>query len=261
MSKSKMLKIIVPIIVVIIGLVAAKEKIYKIIVQGDNQGQIFFIKDSKNTTINTTINYNLPSTTTEETITELNKKLNQAEEKVELTKKDIKYLTQALRDLDQRTSGIEKLPDGRTKIGDMISGNPSIVIDTNNMASTKFKEGNYIGALEYSKKAINAYEKTKNIKSKMSSMSTGNLSQENIGIIYRLGAMAAQQVGEKELAYQYAEKATKIDKKAINEALLSTTLYNIGKYPEALKNIEKALQKEPDNSEFIKLKKQISLKA
>ena len=110
-----------------------------------------------------TINYNPPVTATKEAIQELENRLDQTDTKIELTRKEIKLLADALRDLDQRTSGIEKLPDGRTKFGDFVSGEPSIVIQEHNTAVSDFQNNNFEKAFEHSQNAIKAFEETKKI--------------------------------------------------------------------------------------------------
>jgi hypothetical protein len=58
--------------------------------------------------------------------------ISDATNRVELTAKQVNLLAQALRDLDQRTSGIQKLPDGTTQMGMTISGEPTVVIEAYN---------------------------------------------------------------------------------------------------------------------------------
>ena len=240
-----------------------------IITSGNIQGQVTTIMGDVGTL---TIP---PPAATEEVIEEFEKRLSQADDKIELTKNELRLLAQALKDLDQRisanelrllaqasedldqrTSAMVKLPDGRTKFGSIISGTPSVVIDENNASVSNFQSGDYAGSLKHSQNAIKAYEDTKEIKRVMS---TGDLTAESVGTIYRLGAMAAQRLKEQKIAYQYAKKSVEVDPLAINNAVLASTSYNLKKYQGALDSIEKALQGEPHNSEFIKLRKKILL--
>jgi tetratricopeptide (TPR) repeat protein len=204
-----------------------------------------------------TINYNLPLTATKEAIQELEKKLKETDEKIELSRKEIELLTSAPKDLDQRTSGIEKLPDGRTKLGHFVTGHPSIVIEEHEAAVKYYQKDDFTNALKHSQNAIKAYEETKKIKY---SMSTGGLKPEAVEVIYRLAAISAQRLLKNELAYQYAQKAVEADGSSQNKALLSTTLANLKRFDEAQKYIQEALKTEPQNKEFEKLRKDYQAK-
>lgn len=210
---------------------------------------------------NTYIYNNVPESATRQAIKgfeELQKRLNQTDDKVELTKQQIELLSQALKDLDQRTSGIEKLPDGRTKFGSMVSGTPSILIQEQNLAASYFDSGNYTAALIHSEIAIKAYEDSQ--RGQTGIIIGSQLNPEDVGKIYFLGALAAQYLNQKELANQYAKKALDANPSPINNAVYATTLYNLGRYKESLDYIEKAVQAEPNNSDFLDWKKRILLR-
>jgi hypothetical protein len=83
------------------------------------------------TTVN---NYYGPisNTVTREAFELLESKVANATNTIELTGAEVRKLAQALRDLDQRTSDIEKLPDGRTKFGSYVAGEPKVVIEAFN---------------------------------------------------------------------------------------------------------------------------------
>lgn len=193
----------------------------------------------------------LPPSTTEKAIEELQKKLIQTEEKIELSKQDIENLANALKDLDQRTSGIKKLPDGRTQIGQIISGEPTVVIKQYSLAVMHYKKNDFENAFMYLQNAINAYEATEKIKKGMSS---GELKDEFKSALYRLGAALAQKLSKNDIAYTYAYKAANIEGSSVNKALLSTTLANLNKYEEAIRYIEEALEKDPNNEYYGKIK-------
>ena len=200
-----------------------------------------------------TINYNVPESATKDAIKELESKLNKTDEKVEFTKSEISLLARALKDLDQRTSGIEKLPDGRTKLGRFASGEPRIIIEEQNAAAHFFDNNDYQQSIIHSENAIKAYNDTKKCNI---SMSTGDITPNFLSLIYRVAALSSQMLNNREKANDYAQNAVNIDQTAINFAVLSTTQINVGKKEEALKNIDKALNIEPDNKDFIRLKKE-----
>lgn len=202
-----------------------------------------------------TINYNVPDTATREAIESLKKKAADTDTVIELTRKEILLLSRALQDLDQRTSGLQKLPDGRTLFGHIISGNPTIVIQEHAVAQTLLAAGDYKPALEYSQRAIKAYEDTKQVSAGIRS---GDLTPENVGKLYRLAAIIAQRLQKKDLAHKYAAKATEIQPSSEHQAILATTLFNIGKVDEAIVAISKAVEAEPSNEEYRRLKDKIS---
>lgn len=213
-----------------------------------------------NYTINT-INYNVPETATGEAIKrldEIENRVNQTEGKVELTREEIRFLSQALKELDQRTSGIEKLPDGRTKFGNIIAGFPTIVAQEHNLSLELAKAGNYTGAFIHIQNAIRLYEDSK--KEDASAAYYQHLTGTGEYIIYNLGRWISQQLGNNSLAYEYAKKADEGESTPNSKEQLAIALYNVGKYKEALEYIEKALQAEPNNSEFLEVKKLILLK-
>lgn len=159
--------------------------------------------------------------------------------------------------MDQRTSGIEKLPDGRTKLGHFVTGHPSIVIEEHEAAVKYYQKGDLTNSLKHSQNAIKAYEETKKIKY---SISTGDLNPAGIEVIYRLAAISAQRLLKNELAYQYSKKAVEADGSSQNKALLSTTLANLKRFDEALKYIQAALKTEPQNKDFERLRKDYQVK-
>lgn len=224
-----------------------KSQAPKIAVNGNVEGTISILQE----TGSVIINYNVPESATKDAIKELERKLNTTDEKINISRNEIALLVKALKDLDHRTSGIEKLPDGRTKLGHIVSGQPRIVIEEHAAAAQLFNQQNYVRAFTHSQNAITAYEETNKINF---SMSTGGLLSQNVAMIYRLAALSAQRLDKRQLAYQYAKKSVEAEKKALNIALLSTTLANLGKKEEAMKYIQEALKADPENREFIRLK-------
>jgi tetratricopeptide (TPR) repeat protein len=195
---------------------------------------------------------NVSETTTSRVIRELQSELNQTENNVTLTREEIRLLSLALKDLDQRTSDIQKLPDGRTKFGAMISGTPSIVIQEYNAAEDNFKSGDYNAAFYHAQNAIKAYEESKKEETGANFVS-GNFNPEGVSMIYITGAKTAQKIGNNSLAYQYAKTALDASDTPFNNAAVASTLLYLGNYTDALNYSKKALQAEPNNSWFIGL--------
>ena len=198
-----------------------------------------------------TINYNVPDTATRDAVDSLKKKAADTDTAIELTQKELLLLSRALQDLDQRTSSLQKLPDGRTLVGDFISGTPTIVLEEHEKARRLFTAGDSSAALEYSQKAIKAYEDTKQVPHVMSS---GDLSPENAGKVYMLGASIAQRLQRDELALEYATKAVETQPSAEHQAILATALFNVGKVDEAIAAINKVVDAEPNNQNYRQLR-------
>ena len=202
-----------------------------------------------------TINYNVPDTATREAIEFLKKKAADTDTSIELTRKELLLLSRALQDLDQRTSGLQKLPDGRTLLGHFISGNPTIVLQEHEAAQTMFAAGDYKAALEHSQRAIKAYEDTEQVSA---TMSTGRLTPENVSKLYKLAAIIAQRLQKNEIAHKYSAKAAEVQPSSEHQAILAMTLFNIGKIDEAIAAINKAVEAEPSNEEYRRLKDRMS---
>lgn len=226
-----------------------KSQTPEILANGNVEGTISVLQE----TGSVTINYNVPESATKDAIKELENKLSETDEKINLSRNEIALLAKALKDLDQRTSGVEKLPDGRTKLGYFASGQPRIVIEEHDAAIHFFNQQDYSQSLTHSQNAITAYEDTEKINI---SMSSGGLTNQGIASIYRLAALSAQRLNKRQIAHQYAQKALDAENTASNIALLSTTLANLDKKEEAMKYIQEALQKEPENKDFIRLKEE-----
>lgn len=247
------------IVAAIIGLYSYSDKSSDITTTSSNVVGSIVGKTGNIAISNYTINYIVPENATKEAIKqfeELEMRLNQTEGKVELTREEIRLLAQALKDLDQRTSGIQKLPDGRTKFGTIIAGEPSIVAQELGASEAYFNSKDYSNALMHSENAIKAYEDSKQYEA-TASMITGRLTQEGLSYMFNLATMSAQRLGKNELAYQYAKRAVEASGTPLNNAVLAETLYDLGKYKEALEYIDKALQDDPKNLEFISLKEMI----
>ena len=200
-----------------------------------------------------TINYYVQETQTTKAIDALEQKISDVNASIGLTREEIRLLSLSLKDLNQRTSGIEKLPDGRTKIGRIVTGEPTIVLEEHNAANINFKNGNYSVALEHSQKAIGALEATEHF----SGMQTGKISDENVGKIYFLGALIAQKRSESELAHKWAKKSVEKQKTPKSQALLATTLFNLGQRVEALNVLNKSLEAFPNNVTLLNYKSRI----
>lgn len=203
-----------------------------------------------------TINYNVPSTETKEAIAALEEKLKGTNTAVELTRSEVKLLARALTDLDQRTSGITKLPDGRTAMGGWVGGEPRIVMEEHDAAVQDFNKKEFSSAFEHSKKAISAYEETAKIPR---SASTGDLTPDSVGKIYYLGAILAATNGQFESAIAWIQKADAANPKPEYKAYHAAILYDMGKRDEARTLLEAVSKEAPDNPTVLEIRRKTGL--
>lgn len=208
--------------------------------QGGQRGEVLVM----GRTGDLTINYNVPETATKEAIEALETSIKNASQDIMLTRNDVRLLANALKDLDQRTAGVEKLRDGRTKIGDIVSGYPRVVADLHGTAFGEYGNANYEASLGYSQKAINAYETSKD---KGSVLESGKLDETSVGSIYALGAQSAQRLGKHELALAWARKAVEAHPTPEYRIFLSVCLFNLRIYEEAKTLAEQALKEDSTN--------------
>jgi len=248
------------IVAVIAGLfqLSSNNKSSNIISPSDSISSINLIGDIRgNVYLN--IPENVSETTTSRAIKELQSELNRTENNVTLTREEIRLISQALKDLDQRTSGIKILPDGRTEFGlqgGIITGAPSIVIQEQNAAQASLKSGDYNAGFNHAQNAIKAYEDAKKYESQ-NILYKEFLPPESVSKVYLTGAMAAQQLGNNSLANQYIKTALDTSNIPNNNAAAAIILLNMGNYTDALNYSKKALEAEPNNSLFIGLNNEI----
>lgn len=146
-------------------------------------------------------------------------------EKIVLTTQQVQLLAQALRDLDQRTSGIEKLPDGRTKLGSFVAGEPKVVIELFDAGIRDYTNGIFSSALENFQKCISVFEMPP--PTNISISAGGGITPEGKTAAYWYAGVCAQKLGSNYLANEFAEKADKEHPDWQTKGLLVTTLANL----------------------------------
>lgn len=197
---------------------------------------------------NVFISYNNPETETKKAIAALESRLTHASADVNLTREDVNALARALKDLDQRTSVMERLPDGRTRIGKaIVTGTPAVVIDEHNAAAKLLKQGDPAGAFEHSKRAIDAYEASR----VDATLKDGNLKDSAAAAIYYVGALGAHRLKDHKQAYQWADKANSMQSKPERVALLAAALFNVNRPTEAMETVKKGLTIAPNDPNLI----------
>jgi len=130
-----------------------------------------------------------------------------------------------LKNLDERTEDIQKLPDGRTSFGGIVGGVSSIYGKDRNDAFDSFNRGDFRLAFEQSQKSIKDFESC-----------PSNYLNEMIGIdpaskalSYAIAAVSAVHLGTNytELAYTYALNAIRLQSTSDYRAIFAITAANL----------------------------------
>ena len=141
-----------------------------------------------------------------------------------LTRKDVLSLLSALKDLNERTMAIQRLPDGRTAIGGIIVGSlPSQKELADALQS--FTTGNFAEALRLFQKAVDTIELNQNQNHNI--FEAVSMSPEAIAEIYALAAQSAQQLGSNYFANELALKSVSANATPRTKILSVTTLHNL----------------------------------
>lgn len=174
---------------------------------GQNQAPLYA---PQTTTIN---NYYgaVSNSVTKDAFDALENKLASATNKIELTVNEVHLLAQALRDLDQRTSDIEKLPDGRTKFGGMVSGEPKAIIEAFSLGVQHYTNKEFSVALPYFMKAIAIVESEPKLTNIM--IGSGDITPKGRSQFYTLASDSALRIQSNSMALELAEKAVSAKKK------------------------------------------------
>ncbi len=225
------------------------------ITTGNQENSPFFNMGEKG---EVNIHYNIPETATKDTIKLLEEKLKDVNSVIQLNREEIRSLAVALKDLDQRTSGIEKLPDGRTKFGGYLAGQPTIVLEEHNASIKYYNELNFQDAFEYSQKAINAFEESAKITEGQSTIQMGGISGENVAKLYNQGFLTALKVERKDLAYKWVQIAIDKYETIEKKIFLASQLANSGEIKKAMDIVQELMQKYPDNPLLIELNQKLT---
>lgn len=113
-----------------------------------------------------------------------------------------------LTNIEERTSDIERLPDGRTMFGGVLAGSPKIVLESVQAGILCVSNRNLLGALHNFQRAVTAYESTS--PSGVMIDTSKSLTPDGKRMIYLDAAIAAGALGSNDMANEYAKKADNI---------------------------------------------------
>ncbi|NOS72231.1 MAG: hypothetical protein HOP33_20190 [Verrucomicrobia bacterium] len=112
-------------------------------------------------------------------------------------------ITNELRNTDERTSGIQKSPSGRTRLGGVLMGEPLVIQMEYNIAATNVVASDWNGALNHLERAIALYEDD-NKESKIVSARF-----DETFAMYALGSWVAVHLDKRDKAEHWLEYAAR----------------------------------------------------
>jgi hypothetical protein len=125
------------------------------------------------------------------------------------------YPAAQLSDLDQKTSDLEKLPDGRTKFGGVVTGSPTVITEAIAAGFKSAASNDIHGAFSNFQRAIMAFESTKPTGVIMDTSS--NLTSFGKSVLYTGAGEAALLVGSNSLAIERQKKGIDYAYQAVKE--------------------------------------------
>jgi len=136
-----------------------------------------------------------------------------------------------LKQLDEHVQTTSVLPDGRTRVGNTVMGQPT-VLTPKLEALQKLGTNQPAEAFTLAKEAVGLYETTRD-QIKGASIVTGDIGPEMAAWLYTTGATAAQRTGDHDLSLQWARAAVTARATTERHCLLVTALVNKGLQAEA----------------------------
>lgn len=194
---------------------------------GQNQNAFFASGGPVNITQYFTYNNgtNAADNSVKDLITALEAKTQTNSTDIQITRSEVQTITKLLTKLDERTSDMERLPDGRTRFGGSISGQPIVVVKALDQGFEAYLRKDFqtlfsvtevgIAALEGSLRPNIFYEETR-------------INPNGIAALYYLGSSGASRQGKHILALKYAEKAYAAVPDYPAQFLLAGSLFNLG---------------------------------
>jgi hypothetical protein len=195
------------------------------------------------------INYNsfytgVPDSSIKDSVKQFEEKLRLNTDSIELTRKDVQLLTLALKEIDQRTSSIERLPDGRTRFGGIVAGNPELVLQAIWQAATNYTRGNMLEAYNQATNGINRFEQSPN-----GGLHTFvQVSSAGIGNLYALAAISAFHLHDYESALKFGKQSIEKEDDIEKRLVVIGSLARLAQTNEVFVQISNAVVKFPNDS-------------
>lgn len=215
-----------------------------ILVQGTNAMTVYASGSSGPTTVNQYFGPHSNDLTA--VIGAFESKLAAATNSFELTRNDIRQLADALKVIDRRTSGIKVLPDGRTRIGGVITGSPREIMELTKLGDgLRVTNHNYQAALDRYQEAL-----------ALAANANPSLGEEYDGLLAEISIFAAEsatRVYRLDLALTLATNAVRYDpKNALAQSTLVAAYINLKQSNKAREALQAALLLNPTNAELLR---------
>ena len=167
-------------------------------------------------------------------------------------RKENQNADEKLKQLELKTSEIIRLPDGRMKMGSMVTGNPSVLQEHCDAMIAAYKDRKYDVAYSEAKTAIKLYEDSQKALTGAYMSTGGSLTPEGVATLYGIGAELAQRLSEHDTALVWAQSAVAAMPSPERRALLVTALLNAKKTEEAKKLVDETIAKAGEDADKFK---------
>ncbi len=180
---------------------------------------------------------------TKKSLAEIDRKVNAATNDIQLTRKDIAAITATLKELDERTEHIKRLPDGRTSFGGVVAGSSTKLPEEAASAIESLHKQDYSAAYTKSLNIISEFEaSSNNIYEYVTILPRWKAS------IYGLATLSAYNLHSNLLATEWMVKAVAVDPTPLNKSFLVLLLaitaagdFGTGQTSNAFTHIQKAV--------------------
>lgn len=187
-------------------------------------------------------------------------RLASTEATITLTRTQIVAILDTIKGLTQKASALEVLPDGRVVFGNLVSGYPSALADSDMASMSNFFAGNYEMSFRCSKDALVFYESSQNAIEKLHLTVPNEIPKSTIEDMYARAAYSAVQLfldkhepGYANVAYRLESKALAITNSLRNKVAFGWTAIFVERSDEAKQAFAWAAQDETNGNERIKL--------
>ncbi|MDP6923897.1 MAG: hypothetical protein R2568_02440 [Candidatus Scalindua sp.] len=157
-----------------------------------------------------------------------------------------------LKELAERTSEVVRLPDGRTKFGNIITGAPSALQKKMDAGLAAYRQNDFSAAHVEFAECIRLYEESKDQEGNVA-MISGRVNVDAVATVSALAAETALRTENHDSALKYARKSVALTSTPEREALLAVCLLKNGNVDEVDTMLSNRQKKNDDASKkFIK---------
>jgi hypothetical protein len=184
---------------------------------------------------------------TKKAIEAFESKLQTNTESLEFTRKEVQLLAQALKELNQRTSAIIQLPDGRTMLGGFLSGSPFIAAEYLERALSNYIGKDFPLALLNASNAIVRYEESQKRTSGVAMSTSGDFTLEGKRTLYGIATDSAAKTGNGDLLARFGKKFVEMNESADPSLALTFSFLQLNRPHDAFEVLTNAMTRFPTN--------------